>query len=686
MSSKRDWETLLALRDSPKGKLQYNREWSPEEDVLDVTQSSMLSQYSAWVLDNLLQHTELDVASVKCSVSQDASLSSKLSAPVISLASPVSNGENELDRQISEESIKEAESSLDLKSEKVAEVDGIIRVYEEEKRTKMKEEVRVRLDMTDQFSKLFAEKAVEQLKRFEEMLELKQRQEKHQLQEQLEKGSKEALGHQEKLKEELRHRAKLLTLKLREAEQQRQQEMERVRQEEGRERMRRLCVLQQEVLQLIQKIEVDYKHQETLRVDLSAYSHRGNQICGILSNVVRSSSERGFPTQDDVVIGEHSVQEMRMLVSAMEKEVAAAEIRRKAEEEEAVVKKQLEEKRQQQAKAQAPAPIQDQKQVTEGGLQERAAKSTMEKYRKLQKNSEECLNSFSQLSQDPQMKKIKTDLQKAVTIPVSQISTIAGSQLKEIFHKINNLLLGKQMISGGRPVSVSLHPQGLDFVCYKLAEKFVKQGEEEVASHHEAAFPIAVVASGIWELHPKVGDLFLAHLYKKCPYAVPFYPGFKEGTPMEEYQRMLGYLVEDSKVEQQDNFLKRMSGMIRLYAAIIQLRWPDGPKQGAHPHGLNHGWRWLAQMLNIEPLADVTATLLYDFLEVCGNALMQQYQNQFRKLLLLIKDEYFPRIARITTSSEMGSATRLKQFLENATKREQIPLPKGYLHSSFWRT
>lgn len=33
------------------------------------------------------------------------------------------------------------------------------------------------------------------------------------------------------------------------------------------------------------------------------------------------------------------------------------------------------------------------------------------------------------------------------------------------------------------------------------------------------------------------------------------------------------------------------------------------------PHGLNHGWRWLAQMLNMEPLADITATLLFDFLE-----------------------------------------------------------------------
>lgn len=101
-----------------------------------------------------------------------------------------------------------------------------------------------------------------------------------------------------------------------------------------------------------------------------------------------------------------------------------------------------------------------------------------------------------------------------------------------------------------------------------------------MASHHEAAFPIAVVASGVWELHPQVGDLILAHLHKKCPYAIPHYPPMKEGTTVDEYQRILGYRVDDSGVEGQDSFLKRMSGMIRLYAAIIQLKWPYSSKQG----------------------------------------------------------------------------------------------------------
>lgn len=58
-----------------------------------------------------------------------------------------------------------------------------------------------------------------------------------------------------------------------------------------------------------------------------------------------------------------------------------------------------------------------------------------------------------------------------------------------------------------------------------------------MAAHHEAAFPIAIVASGIWELHPRVGDLFLAHLHKKCPFALPHYPSMTQDTSVEDFQR-----------------------------------------------------------------------------------------------------------------------------------------------------
>ncbi|KAM4020157.1 LOW QUALITY PROTEIN: mRNA export factor GLE1 [Anomaloglossus baeobatrachus] len=674
MPSRRNYDILKALKNSSKGRLQYNRGWSAE-NTLGISESSVvLPDYPTWVFDNVINESKPHVSAERPSPQDDS----------------VSIARQESEKRRPEDSFKEAESPSKLQMEKVLEVEGNILLFEKAHELKVKEDLQARLDMCDQFSKSIAEKSVEQLKRFEEMMELTQRQEKHQLLEQLEKGSKEALGQQEKLKEEHRHRAKLLTLKLREAEQQRQQEMERLRQEEGRERMRRLCFLQQEVLQLVQRIQVDYKQQEALRVDLSPYGHRGNQICGILSSVVRSSGERGFPTQEDVSLGERSLQEMQMLASTIEHELAAAEQRKKAEEDAAKEKQKQDEllRQQQQAAPQTPAPAQDQRQTKQEGCRRRASKGTLQRFLELQKVLEQCMSICQDLAtcKDPPgtTKKIRADLQRAVTTPVSQISSISGSQVRDTFDKINNFLMDKPSVSAGRTIRLSQHPLSLDFVSLKLAEKLVSQGEEEVASHHESAFPIAC-ASALWERYPKVGDLFLANLHKKCPYAVPFYR-FKDGTPIEECQRLMGYKVKDSIVEQQDSFLKRMSGMIRLYAAIMQVRWPYGTIKGNHPHGLNHGWHWLAQMVNMEPLSDITATLLFDFLEVCGNAMIKQYQDQFWKLIFLIKEQYFPKIEKITTSTEMGSASRLNHFLEGAIRRRDIPLPKGYLSSSFWRT
>ncbi|XP_073496306.1 mRNA export factor GLE1 [Phyllobates terribilis] len=652
MPSRRDWETLEALRNSPKGRLQYNRGWS-SENSLGINESTVvLSEYAAWVLDHIVNGSEPD-DSTKRTSPQDDSVS-------------ITRKESETPR--SEQSLTEVELSSKLRMEKVMEVEGSIILFEKAQEEKVKAEMQSRVDMCDQFSKSIAEKSVEQLKRFEERMELEQRQEKNQLLEQLEKGSKEALGQQEKLKEEHRHRAKLLTLKLREAEQQRQQEMERIRQEDGRERMRRLCSLQEEALQLIQKIQLDYKQQEALRVDLSAYGQRGNQICGILSSVVRSSSERGFPTQEDVSLGERSLQEMQMLASTIEKELAAAEERKKAEEEAAKEKQKQAEllRQQQEAAPQTPAPAQVHRQIKQEGLQHNASKVTLQRFLQLQKVLEQCQKVCEDLAtcEDPQTKKIRALLQRAATVPLSQISSVSGSVLRDLFDKVNNFLMGKPAVNLGRTIRLSQHPLSLDFVSLKLAEKLVNLGAEEVASNHKSAFPIAFVASGLWERHPKVGELFLAILYKNCPYAVPYYPVYKAGTPIEEYQRLLGYKLEDSKVEAQEPFLKRMSGMIRLNAAIMQVRWPFGTSQENHPHGLNQGWHWLAQMVNMDPLTDLTATLLLDFLEVCGNAMMKQYQDQFWKLLVLIKEQYFPQIGKITTTTEMGAVSRLNAFLE----------------------
>ncbi|XP_012495175.1 PREDICTED: nucleoporin GLE1 [Propithecus coquereli] len=696
-SEGRCWETLQALRSSNKGRLCYHRDWQLRgEDVLEECMTlPKLSSYSGWVVDHVLPHTQENP--LPSETSPSPRYTSALDQPSCVPKSPVRNSAFSPASPATPNGTKDKQESphtesMVLQSSRAIKVEGCIRMYELVHRMKGTEGLRQWQEEQERRVRALSEMASEQLKRFDERKELKQHKEFQDLREVMEKSSREALGHQEKLKAEHRHRAKILNLKLREAEQQRlkQEEQERLRREEGQGRLRSLYALQEEVLQLSQQLDSAEQHRDLLQIDLAASRTRGNQLCSLISGIIRATSESGYPTAENQAEAERALQEMRDLLKNLGQEITrACEDKKRQDEKEAQVK--LQESQMQQgpeAHKESPAPSQGPGGKQNEDLQVKVQDSTMQWYQQLQDAATQCVLAFEGLtnSKDSQAKKIKMDLQKAATIPVSQISTIAGSKLKEIFDKIHSLLSGKPVQSGGRAVCVTLTPQGLDFVQYKLAEKFVKQGEEEVASHHEAAFPIAVVASGIWELHPRVGDLILAHLHRKCPYSVPFYPAFKEGMALEDYQRMLGYQVKDSKVEQQDNFLKRMSGMIRLYAAIIQLRWPYGTRQEVHPHGLNHGWRWLAQILNMEPLSDVTATLLFDFLEVCGNALMKQYQVQFWKMIILIKEDYFPRIEAITSTGQRGSFIRLKQFLEKCLQRKEIPVPKGFLTSSFWRS
>lgn len=668
------WETLQALRNSKKGRLTYDTSWLEDgEDILEQCQSSpKLSVNSAWVLDHL---------------SRPETQSGNDQLPEKSVPSPDPRTEEENNnnvQQLDEELTPER--AFLLLSPEATQIEGYVKMYETVHKIKGQAELKHRQELQQKIVHDLSSSSTEQMKRFEESLELKQRQEYEEMRDMMEKGSLEARGRQEKLKEEHRRKAKNMNLKLREAEQQRirQKELEHQRQAESRDRLRKLNAIQAEVLHLNMQIEPYLKQKDLVGLDLSEYSNRGNQLCSLVSGVIKLTSEGGLLQQEEMLNAERALLQMRTLIAAMHEKIAAvaAEKKRVKEEEEKALQKK------QEVKTEVAPPAPQQKPTHKEGLQLKADSSTLQWYLRLQDICNQCAASINDLnnSKDSKVKKIKMDLQKTATIPVGQISSVAASHLREIFDKINNLLLGKQISSGGKLVSISQHPQGQEFVYYKLAEKFVKQGEEEVASHHEAAFPIAVVASGIWESHPKVGDIFLAHLHRKCPYAVPFFPSWKDGLPKEEYQRLLGYRVQENCVEQQDNFLKRMSGMVRLYAAIIVSRWPYGTKQGEHPHDLNHAWRWLAQMLNMEPLADVTATLLFDFLEVCGHALMLKYQNQFWKMIRLIMTEYFPRIEAVTGNGQVGAVIRLRQFLEKSLKQKDFPLPKGYLKPAFWKS
>lgn len=147
--------------------------------------------------------------------------------------------------------------------------------------------------------------------------------------------------------------------------------------------------------------------------------------------------------------------------------------------------------------------------------------------------------------------------------------------------------------------------------------------------------------------------------------------------------RAQGYKFINGAVEKQDKFLKRMSGLMRLYAAVMVSSPPRS--QSTHPYGIEHAWIWLTNIMNMPPHPDITATLIFDLLEVTGHALYQAYTKQFQKLLHYLLTVYMPKIQEVILTG--GPVARLKTFLETCIKHGgQVPPPEGFLEQKFWYT
>lgn len=287
-------------------------------------------------------------------------------------------------------------------------------------------------------------------------------------------------------------------------------------------------------------------------------------------------------------------------------------------------------------------------------------------------------------SKDQHMKQFKFDCQKAVNTPVNAISPVSAAHLRDKLDKLRNLLKGHSVEVGGRRFSAAQQPGGLEYVADLLARKFVRQGEDVVSSNPDSAFAIAAVMTALWSEFPAFGRLLLAHFYRMCPYLVPYYVPQQESQSDSDYYVALGYQYTDGQIEKQDKFLKRMSGLVGLYAAVMSSTVRGQQQQQQHPYGLANAWKFLVSVLNLPPRSEITATVLFHFLEVTGSALTQAYGKQFQKVLHILCTDYFAMIRNVTPDGCAGPVVRLDNFLQNAIKRRGIPPPSGQLPPNFW--
>lgn len=113
------------------------------------------------------------------------------------------------------------------------------------------------------------------------------------------------------------------------------------------------------------------------------------------------------------------------------------------------------------------------------------------------------------------------------------------------------------------------------------------------------AFPIAAITVALWNDHSDFGFLLLSHFHNACPFIVPVFLPKMIDQSNTDYYKSMGYkYAEDGTVEKHDKYLKRMSGLMRLYASITITPQRKGIHKN-NPHGLQYAWRWLAAVLNI---------------------------------------------------------------------------------------
>ncbi|KAF5292291.1 hypothetical protein FQA39_LY03325 [Lamprigera yunnana] len=307
------------------------------------------------------------------------------------------------------------------------------------------------------------------------------------------------------------------------------------------------------------------------------------------------------------------------------------------------------------------------------------SKRSLHSYSELQFFLEKYINSYNDLESDNSLKQFKFNCRKAINIPVNAISAVNSDHLLDKYNRLSSLLLGKTVEIGNVQVCAAQHPQGVAFCTNLLAKKFVLQGDLMISSKPEAAYCYAAIIIALWNDNADFGKLFLSHLYKECPYLVPFYPPQSIGQSDKEYYLSLGYQYHDNVIEKQDKFLKRMTGIMRLYSAIIIGKPKSG--QNIHPYGITEGWRWLSSFLNLEPKSDITATMLHTFLEVAGSAMQMVYGKMFKKLMNFVCQVYLPMIQSTDTG---GPVTRLEVLLQEYNKSQYFKTPSGVLPINFW--
>ncbi|XP_050531056.1 mRNA export factor Gle1-like [Daktulosphaira vitifoliae] len=288
-------------------------------------------------------------------------------------------------------------------------------------------------------------------------------------------------------------------------------------------------------------------------------------------------------------------------------------------------------------------------------------------------------NAYSAFISDDSLKSLRQELTKSINTPVNTISSLSAWHMQDKFEKLDSLLNCKTVKTANSMISANCHKDALSFCMDTLAKKVINFGELVTSVKKETAFEVASVIIELWIKHPDFGVLLYARFKQRCPSLIPYSAAKTEEETDEEYYKSLGYIYKDGIIEKQDKYVTRMTGIIRLFAALIVTESKSGKALG-----IAQAWMLLSATVNMVPQLDITAVLIQEVLVFTGYELKLAYGKQFIKMLRYIESKYMKKIDEVTPEGRGGPVQRLKTFLSKTIQTGFIDKPKGIIPYNFW--
>lgn len=114
---------------------------------------------------------------------------------------------------------------------------------------------------------------------------------------------------------------------------------------------------------------------------------------------------------------------------------------------------------------------------------------------------------------------------------------------------------------------------------------------------------------------------------------------------------------DETKWETANDYLTRVSGALRLYAAYLVYTDPSAL------------WGYAAAMLNSVPPNRTTATALLGFLQAGGHVLWRRYGRQAIKLFAVVQRDWVPALAK-QGAAAAAEMTQLRLYCESGYRDE----------------